>query len=169
MNKHYYLFSLLTLAGCVAECHKCPKPVVQYEIQTIEPVCPVCTKKDTCSNEAELLEVIDGDTIKILYNCHEENVRLLDIDCFETKSNSRAEWQSTYYHLEQDEVLQKGKSSANILKNLLHSGAKLNLKWERRDHYGRILGVVYAGELNVNNYMLSSGGCAPYVDRRQAK
>ena len=44
---------------------------------------PVKASEDTVS----LIKVSDGDTIKVLLNGEKENIRLLDIDCYETSKN----------------------------------------------------------------------------------
>jgi len=114
-----------------------------------------------------LLKVTDGDTIKALVNGEKESIRLLDIDCYETSKNPRAIWQSEYYHLSVGQVMQKGEYSKQRLKDLLGKRKDLKLEWSRRDRYKRILGRVYLDDRNINDYMLSSGGCENYVERKK--
>lgn len=114
-----------------------------------------------------LLKVTDGDTIKALVNGEKESIRLLDIDCDETSKNPRAIWQSEYYHLSVGQVMQKGEYSKQRLKDLLGKRKDLKLEWSRRDRYKRILGRVYLDDRNINDYMLSEGGCEKYVERKK--
>ena len=114
-----------------------------------------------------LLKVTDGDTIKALVNGEKESIRLLDIDCYETSKNPRAIWQSEYYHLSVGQVMQKGEYSKQRLKDLLGKRKDLKLEWNKRDRYKRILGRVYLDDRNINDYMLSSGGCEKYVERKK--
>jgi micrococcal nuclease len=114
-----------------------------------------------------LLKVTDGDTIKALVNGEEESIRLLNIDCYETSKNPRAIWQSEYYHLSVGQVMQKGEYSKQRLKDLLGKRKDLKLEWSRRDRYKRILGRVYLDDRNINDYMLSFGGCEKYVERKK--
>lgn len=114
-----------------------------------------------------LLKVTDGDTIKALVNGEKESIRLLDIDCYETSKNPRAIWQSEYYHLSVGQVMQKGEYSKQRLKDLLGKRKDLKLEWSRRDRYKRILGRVYLDDRNINDYMLSAGGCEKYVERKK--
>ncbi len=114
-----------------------------------------------------LLKVTDGDTIKALVNGEKESIRLLDIDCYETSKNPRAIWQSEYYHLSVGQVMQKGEYSKQRLKDLLGKRKDLKLEWSRRDRYKRILGRVYLDDRNINDYMLSSGGCEKYIERKK--
>ena len=114
-----------------------------------------------------LLKVTDGDTIKALVNGEKESIRLLDIDCYETSKNPRAIWQSEYYHLSVGQVMQKGEYSKQRLKDLLGKRKDLKLEWSRRDRYKRILGRVYLDDRNINDYMLTDGGCEKYVERKK--
>lgn len=115
----------------------------------------------------KLIKITDGDTIKAIVDGEEESIRLLDIDCYETTKNPRAVWQSKYYHLSIGKVLQKGEYSKQRLKDFIGKRKDLTLEWNKRDHYKRILGRVYLDDLNINDYMLSEGGCEKYVDRHK--
>ncbi len=65
---------------------------------------------------ATIIKINDGDTIMALVNNETTKIRLLDVDCYETKKNVRAKFQQKYYELSVDEVLEKGKQSRKILK-----------------------------------------------------
>ena len=118
---------------------------------------------------ATIIKINDGDTLTALVNNENTKIRLLDVDCYETKKNKRAKFQQKYYGLSVDEVLEKGKQSRKILKNLLKDHRYIRVEWEKRDSFGRILGKVYlddiksAGVIDVNQYMLKTGGCNKYV------
>lgn len=123
---------------------------------------PVKANEDIVS----LLKVSDGDTIKVILNGEKENIRILNIDCYETSKNRRALWQSEYYHLPMGEVIKKGKYSKEKLQNILKSQDKLILKWKKRDKYKRILGEVYLNDgTEISNYMLQNGGCERYIEK----
>ena len=68
---------------------------------------------------ATIIKINDGDTLTALVNNENTKIRLLDVDCYETKKNARAKFQQQYYGLPIDEVLEKGKQSRKILKKLL--------------------------------------------------
>jgi len=118
---------------------------------------------------ATISKINDGDTITALVNNEDTKIRLLDVDCYETKKNKRANFQREYYGLSYDELIQKGKQSRKKLKNLLKDHRYIRVKWEERDSFGRILGNVYlddiksAGVIDVNQYMLNQAGCNKYV------
>jgi len=124
---------------------------------------------------ATITKISDGDTLTALVNNEETKIRLLDVDCFETKKNARAKFQQKYYELSVDEVLEKGKQSRKILKKLLKDHRYIRVEWGKRDSFGRILGKVYlddiksAGVIDVNQYMLETGGCNKYVPKNEMK
>jgi endonuclease YncB( thermonuclease family) len=63
--------------------------------------------------------------------------------------------------------MQKGEYSKQRLKDLLGKRKDLKLEWDKRDRYRRILGRVYLDDKSVNDYMLFSGGCEKYVERKK--
>lgn len=120
---------------------------------------------------ATLTAVQDGDTLSALVNGENTKIRLLDIDCFETRKNDRAKFQQKYYGISFDEIRKKGRQSKQKLKNLLKDHKYIRVKWEKRDSFGRILSKVYlddlksAGIIDVNQYMLEKGGCNKYIPK----
>ncbi len=130
-----------------------------------------------CAHEfvATIIKINDGDTITALVNNETTKIRLLDVDCYETKKNARAKFQQKYYGLPVDEVIKNGKQSRKILKKILKDHRYIRLEWEKRDSFGRILGKVYlddiksAGVIDVNRYMLNQGGCNKYVPKNARK
>ena len=124
---------------------------------------------------ATIIKINDGDTLTALVNNETTKIRLLDVDCYETKKNTRAKFQQKYYGLSIDEVIRNGKQSRKKLKNLLKDHRYIRVEWEKRDSFGRILGKVYlddiksAGVIDVNQYMLETGGCNKYVPKNEMK
>ena len=124
---------------------------------------------------ATIIKINDGDTLSAFVNNENTKIRLLDVDCYETKKNARAKFQQKYYELSVDEVLEKGKQSRKILKKLLKDHRYIRVEWEKRDSFGRILGKVYlddiksAGVIDVNKYMLNKGGCNKYMPKNAIK
>lgn len=112
--------------------------------------------------------VTDGDTVRVILNNREEKVRLLHIDCYETRKNKRALWQSKHYHLPLGEILKRGNYAKEQLKYIISHNPKVILKWEKRDLYGRILGELYTLDNNtdINELMLTIGLCERYKPRR---
>ena len=124
---------------------------------------------------ATITKINDGDTLTALVNNENTKIRLLDVDCYETKKNKHAKALQQYYGLSYDEMISKGKQSRKILKQLLKNHRYIRVKWEKRDSFGRILGKVYlddiksVGVIDVNQYMLDQGGCNKYVSTNTLK
>ena len=120
---------------------------------------------------ATITDIQDGDTLSALVNNEDTKIRLLDIDCFETKKNARAKFQHEYYNLSFDEIIEKGKQSKKILENTLQNHRYIRVKWDKRDSFGRILGNVYlddiksVGIIDINKFMLEIGGCNKYISK----
>ena len=118
---------------------------------------------------ATITKINDGDTITALINNETTKIRLLDVDCYETGKNSNTRFQQKYYGLSVDEVIKNGKQSRKKLKSLLKDHRYIRVVWDNTDGFGRILGKVYlddiksAGVIDVNQYMLKTGGCNKYV------
>ena len=118
---------------------------------------------------ATIIKINDGDTLSALVNNENTKIRLLDVDCYETGKNSNTKFQQKYYGLSVDEVLEKGKQSRKTLKQLLKDHRYIRVEWDKRDSFGRILGKVYlddiksVGVIDVNQYMLKTGGCNKYI------
>ena len=118
---------------------------------------------------ATIIKINDGDTLTALVNNETTKIRLLDVDCYETKKNARAKFQQKYYGLSLDEIIKNGKQSRKQLKNLLKNHKYIRVEWEKRDSFGRILGKVYLDDIksaeviDINLFMLEQGACHKYV------
>lgn len=118
---------------------------------------------------ATIVKINDGDTLTALVNNETTKIRLLDVDCYETGKNKHTVFQHKFYNLSYDEIYKLGKKSRKKLKNLLNDHKYIRVAWKKRDSFGRILGKVFlddiksAGVIDVNKYMLESGGCNKYV------
>ena len=95
--------------------------------------------------EAEVLRVIDGDTIEVDLDGAEEDVRYIGIDTPESAIPG-----------EPVECFGKEASAAN---ERLVEGETVRLVFdaERRDHYGRLLAYVYVGGTFVNARLVEDG------------
>lgn len=94
----------------------------------------------------DLVETVDGDTIKVIYNGKVETVRYLLIDTPETKDPKSC-------------VQPYGKNASDRNKQLVNSG-KLEIEFdvgERMDKYGRLLAYVYADGKSVQEQLLQEG------------
>lgn len=107
-----------------------------------------------------ITKVTDGDTVKGIVNGKEISIRLTGIDCYETSKRDRAYKQAYLNKMTIEEVVQRGKASKEILTNLLRTNNNITVQFTDIDkRYKRNVGILYAGEVNVNEYMMQKGGC----------
>lgn len=110
-----------------------------------------------------LIKIKDGDTIDVKLNNNTFPVRLIGIDCYETSKIHRAYKQAYSNNLSVDMVVEKGILSKQFLEELYKNCNKqVFLEFMGLDTYKRVLGVIYFGEINVNETMKNKGGCLPY-------
>lgn len=107
---------------------------------------PTDTSGTTDKVPVKLVKTIDGDTIKVIYNGQEQNVRYLLIDTPET-SHPRLGKQPF------------GEEAKERNRALVNSG-ELTLEFdvgERVDKYGRLLAYVYVGGKSVQQTLIEEG------------
>ncbi len=120
--------------------------------------------------QVTLSRIYDGDTIEVINEQNvKENIRLIRIDCFETKEIHRAYTQAYKNKMSIEEVTAKGAQQKKALVKLFETNNKKHLYLLRqgKDSYGRTLGIIYLGRLNINQYMLNSGNAMEYVYIKQ--
>lgn len=116
--------------------------------------------------QVTLSRVNDGDTIEVINeNNQKEKIRLKGIDCFETSEINRAYKQAYQNKMTIEEVIAKGVQQKNALIKLFEDNSKKHLYLVRcgKDVYKRTLGIIYLGNLNINQYMLKSGNAMEYI------
>ena len=99
---------------------------------------------DSSTINSQVLSVVDGDTIEVLYNGKREKVRYIGID---TPEPYRDGDPACYSH----EATEKNKD--------LVAGKEVTLvsDIENKDRYGRLLRYVYVGETFVNAELVAEG------------
>ena len=107
--------------------------------------------KYTYSN-AEVLKIIDGDTIDLLVDLGFDiwkkiRVRLYGINAPETRGEER----------------ELGLTSKEFLANLIPVGSYIMFDCLGQDKYGRWLGILYKDELNLNDLMVEENHAVIYM------
>ncbi|MFC0189252.1 thermonuclease family protein [Fictibacillus aquaticus] len=93
----------------------------------------------------KLVKVIDGDTVKIKINNHEETVRFLLVDTPESVHPTRP-------------VQPFGIEASQFTKKLMSNGkTEIELDVSERDKYGRLLAYVYVNGSSVQEALLREG------------
>ena len=89
-------------------------------------------------NDVKVVKVADGDTITVLTNENEQiRVRLYGIDAPESSQDF-------------------GSAARKVLSGAV-AGKSVNINVKDTDRYGRSVGVVYVGNADVNEFMVSNG------------
>jgi len=97
-----------------------------------------------------VVRVIDGDTIIILLNGNiQERIRLADIDAPETG--------------------QEYSEQSRLYLSEMVAGKAVQIEYEERDIYGRILGTIFVDGKNVNEEMVHAGLAWEYKYNKNAK
>ena len=111
----------------------------------------------------EVVKVVDGDTIDIVIDLgfnlsKKERVRLAGIDSPESRTKD----------LEEKEL---GLESKEFLKRRLEDGkaSGLRVKTEKDGKYGRMLGLLFCGETNINTEMIYRGYAWEYDGGKKEK
>ncbi|MCM3790333.1 thermonuclease family protein [Domibacillus indicus] len=110
-------------------------------IQTAEAALPKTAAKVTVK------EVVDGDTVKVVYKGRTETVRMILIDTPETKDPNKC-------------VQLYGPEAAAYTKKYLLDKTKtvsIELDKDTRDQYGRLLAYVYVNETMFNELLIQNG------------
>lgn len=112
--------------------------------------------------EALLIKVIDGDTLKIAINGKKENLRLIGIDTPENKYNKKARKDSDRNRIKISNIISMGKKAAQFTEKLVKRGDKLYIEYDaqKRDKYKRLLGYAYTSDGKMLNEEIVKNGYA---------
>lgn len=113
----------------------------ETEIESLED-----TEPEYERTEVPLVRVIDGDTIKVIINNKEENIRFLLVDTPETN------------HPRMDGPQPFGPEAKEFMEEFMEGGKiEIELDVSERDHYGRILAYVYVNGVSAQEELLKRG------------
>ncbi len=98
---------------------------------------PSSPTSETKTLKGKVVKVIDGDSIVLKTDSNEETIHLDGIDAPEFKQSG-------------------GDKSSSFLKKLINE-KDVEVRWEKKDNFQRILGTVYLGETNINLEMVAKG------------
>lgn len=113
-------------------------------------------------HNAKVLYVIDGDTIKIMYDGKKQSIRLIGIDTPESKKNSKAFKDSRRSGRDINAIVSQGKIARKYVKGLVKKGDRVRIVFdiEKRDRYRRLLGYVYLPDGRMLNDIIIRNGYA---------
>jgi len=109
---------------------------------------------------AQCVGVMDGDTIKILWDGTKETVRILGIDTPETRAISRLEKQAKELNMTETELKKYGNIAKQTTQNwLLDQNVRLVFPSDevKRDSFGRLLAYVEQQGVDIGERLLLGG------------
>ena len=114
-----------------------------------------------------IVKIYDGDTLFINMDKNFFYLRLVGIDCYETKNINRAYKQAYTDNLTVEEVIKKGLYSKKYLEDLHKKTQIVSFKFMGQDKYKRTLGVLYFDDENINEKLLENNICKPYTYKKR--
>ena len=125
------------------------------------------TKEGYCTNPlidsvatVTCVAVIDGDTWKFQLQNDIFSVRILGIDCFETKHNERLRNQAEKKGITEDSAYSLGIIARNLAESLLlNKQVRIvrDFDEDNFDVYNRLLRKCYIDNLNYSEYIINAG------------
>ena len=116
------------------------------------------------TESATVKRVVDGDTLKVIYQGQEESVRLIGIDTPESKRNKKARKDAGRSGKDVDQITAMGKEAAKYMRTIAREGDRLTIEFDvqKRDKYKRLLGYVYLenGRM-LNEEIIKAGYASP--------
>jgi micrococcal nuclease len=111
---------------------------------------------------ATVKRVVDGDTLKIIYQGQEESVRLIGIDTPESKRNQKARKDAGRSGKDVDQITAMGKEAAKYMRTIAREGDRVNIEFDvqKRDKYRRLLGYAYLENGHMLNEEIIKAGYA---------
>ena len=110
-----------------------------------------------------ITKITDGDTVRVkMQNGNKFALRLVGIDCYETYLSHRAKSQAYDDELSVDEVIKKGMSAKEYLKELKNNAKDISFEFSGIDKYGRGLGILYFDNININQKLIDEKYCKVY-------
>ncbi|WP_456448354.1 thermonuclease family protein [Thiolapillus sp.] len=112
----------------------------------------------------DVIEVIDGDTLRVSVSGKPVQVQLKGIDAPEDTNNPKLDFDMERTGLSKDALLDMGKAATAHLKAMVKPGQQIStpMDLEDRDRYGRFTAVVYiSSEISLNESMVRDGFAHP--------
>lgn len=124
---------------------------------------------------AFVLEVVDGDTVRVDYNGSRKSVRLIGIDSPECRINQKAQSDARTLGRDVVSIVEQGGRSRAFVRSLVSSGSVVYLEFDIQttDKYNRLLAYVYLPDGRMLNEEIVRAGfaglmtippCVRYVD-----
>jgi micrococcal nuclease len=119
-------------------------------------------KPNVNPDQAVVLRVVDGDTLKVNYQGRPERIRLLGIDTPESAVNPKARRDSRRTKKDLKNIILLGQQAKKYVQDRVKPGMVLHLEFDVRknDQYGRMLAYVYLPDGRMLNEEILRDGYA---------
>jgi micrococcal nuclease len=121
----------------------------------------------------DVVRVVDGDTIKVNFRGEIINVRLLGIDCFESRHTKKQAKQAAENGLTAEQVKAIGKRATEAVQNATQAPAVVRLVFPRaiikKDYFRRLLAYVEVDGVDVGLMLIESGLADLYKTNHQRR
>ena len=111
--------------------------------------------------------VVDGDTLVIQFNGHEEKVRLIGVDTPELHESQKLHRDAQRSGQDTATIQALGRQASDFVKILVRSKDRISLEYDQqqRDKYGRLLAFVWLADGRMLNEVIICEGYAPALTR----
>ena len=121
----------------------------------------------------KVVSVVDGDTIKVVFRGETNNVRLLGIDCPETRHTKKQAEQAVMWGITIEQVAEIGKLGTDRVTGLIQCNGKVRLIFPRaeikKDYFRRYLAYVEVDGKDIGALVLKEGLADVYEAKHQRR
>jgi len=139
------------------------KLFIKLIITMIFSLSPLVSLAKNVPNSSVIVQrVVDGDTIKVIYQSKLESVRLIGIDTPESRINKRAYLQTQEYNKDAETIVNLGIKAKEYTNSLVKAGDNVRLEFDvqQRDKYQRLLAYVWLKNGKMLNEEIIKNGYA---------
>ncbi|MGR3220073.1 MAG: thermonuclease family protein [Candidatus Anammoxibacter sp.] len=124
----------------------------------------LCCSSVSAKEQVTVTGIIDGDSIEILYQDKNRNVRLIGIDTPESVANKKAKRDSEYSNIYIGNIIVMGQKATVFTESPVKSGDIVNIEFDtnRIDRYGKLHCYVWLENgLMLNEEIIKAGYAIP--------
>jgi len=110
--------------------------------------------------EAQIIRIIDGDTMEVSINGQKEKVRLIGVDTPEIHESQKLHRDAQRTGKDEKTIRELGAKASSFAKSLVKKGdlVRLEYDWDKRDKYDRILAFVWLEDGRMLNETIICSG-----------
>ncbi len=113
-------------------------------------------------SDREEATITDGDTIKLEFDGVLTTIRLIGIDCFESRMNDKAYRQAYQHEITIEEVVERGKQAKTYIQEKLSKRVEHYIEYDEdfKDRYERTLAYIWFSDEEMLNMKIICDGYA---------